>query len=225
MFEVKCVKNLAEESPDHMNPHGTKFCGTSSELLKNELETLFPDAFNLLSLGCSGGRWVRELLGWGHEAVGLEGSDYHASYGTASWGELHGKNLFTCDISYPFEILKDGRLRQFDIITLFDVFEHITEAGLVTLCDNIVHHLREHGIVIATICLRPSPHPVTGVELHQTVQSKEWWLSFFRRYGFDVLPSSTISKEAWDSVTCWHGKNRDQNWAIRVILSPAGGGS
>lgn len=218
-FTVNTQYPLAAESPDHLNPHGTKNMGTSSPVLIAELERMYGDQFHALALGCSGGKLVSDLVARGHEAVGLEGSDYHIQKGTAHWKRLHNTRLFTCDISQPFKVLENDKPAKFDVITLWDVFEHIAPDRIACLMDNIHRHLKPEGLLLATICLRHSPHPVTGVELHLTVKPREWWLQCLGKR-FIPTGKAIISVEAWDSVTCWHGKNKDQNWATRIAMRP-----
>ena len=145
----------------------------------------------MLDLGCSGGGFVKTCLDDGCIAVGLEGSDFSQRFRRAEWGQLNNIALFTADITQPFsvvaEIEQESRLLLFDAITLWEVFEHIQEKDLCSLVDNIKKHLFPAGIVIASISSVDSVH--YGVNLHQTVKSKQWWVDFFSRNGLFELPN------------------------------------
>jgi hypothetical protein len=57
--------------------------------------------------------------------------------------------------------------------------EHIPEAGLPQLCGNVVVHLQDQGLWIASVStLNKPPH-------HVTVKAKEWWLAMFANHGFE----------------------------------------
>jgi SAM-dependent methyltransferase len=208
-WTVETKHPVAVDSPDHLNPHGTVFRGTSSLEFIYEVERLFGSKARALCLGCSGGRLVHELNLYGHDVVGLEGSDYHVRNQSAFWPEHHNKELFTCDISQPFQVMRDSEPAQFDIITMWDVLEHIAEPCLETLFGNVHKHLSDGGLFIGTVCMKPSPHPVTGIELHQTIQPAEWWEARLSEW-FDDAGIETISKETWWKMICWHGRNREQ---------------
>jgi len=118
-------------------------------------------------------------IGW--KAVGLEGSDWPMRLGRGAWGRY--KNLFTCDISKPFLLhLK------FDVITAWDVVEHLKPDGLETLCATVRQHLKDNGIwVVTTANNSDCAH---GIELYQTQWPREKWVEFFIAQGFKILPRS-----------------------------------
>src|SRR5687768_8745426 len=145
---------VAFESPDHLIPRGTKadnstnkkFVSHMAELLSREK----PGQHGLLDLGCSGGQLVADFRELGWLAVGLEGSDYSLKHGRANWPALGGTNLFTCDITKPFQIKTHGRPAKFDLITLWEVLEHIPERDLPQLFSNILNHMDVGGYLIAS---------------------------------------------------------------------------
>lgn len=120
---------------------------------------------------CWGG-FIQSVVETGHIGVGLEGSDWSAQLGRAAWGKT--KTLFTCDIGKPFQILEKGQPAKFDVITSWVVFEHIKEKDIPTLIANMQKHLAENGILIFSI--GNGPDWVNGVNLHQTIKPREWWI-------------------------------------------------
>ncbi len=141
--------------------------------------------FAVLDLGCAGGGFVRECIDDGCIAVGVEGSDYSARMARAEWGILGGRFLFTADITRPFSVMAewDGEtsMLKFDVITAWEVLEHIARADIAAVCANIRNHLGAMGLVILSIC--GDPHVANGVELHQTVEDRSWWIDAFRNNG------------------------------------------
>jgi hypothetical protein len=103
----------------------------------------------------------------------------------AEWGALGGRFLFTADITRPFEIRicsggSDSAL-VFDVVTAWEVLEHIAEPDLEGVCRNIRRHLCASGIAVMSIST--AEYMYDGVALHQTVRSKDWWVSTFAEHG------------------------------------------
>jgi len=86
---------------------------------------------------------------------------------------MAGKNLFTCDITKPFQVLRDQRPLQFDLITAWEVLEHVPPSELDQLFRNIAGHLRPGGYFIASTTSVPDFHD--GVDLHQSKFSNQQW--------------------------------------------------
>jgi len=178
---------VAVESLDHIHPHGTKrdnstniiFCVKIDRLLKQS----FPRPFSSLDLGCAGGGLVEDLKTMGFTAVGLEGSDYSLKHQRAAWKTLANKNLFTADITKPFQVLSDGHAAKFHLVTAWEVLEHIVETDLPAVFQNITNHLQQGGYFIASTS--NSSDTMVGVELHHTQwpnsRWKEWVKTHFER--------------------------------------------
>ena len=118
--------------------------------------------------------------------MGLEGNDYSKKLARAEWRVIPD-NLFTADITYPFQIqgeFEDGVFPiQFDIITSWEVIEHIAEPSLKPLAENVRKHLKPGGLWIMSIATIEDT--VCGVKLHQTVKPRDWWIAKFRELGFE----------------------------------------
>lgn len=177
MFKVITDYPFATHSPDFITPHGSKVDNFGNERFVIECENMFGQKLNVLDIGCSGGKQIREFHNRGHLAVGLEGSDYPFKTQRAEWRYI-SNNLFCCDCSQPFEILYNEQRFKCDIISMFGVIEHFTEEQLPRLFENILNHIKPNGILINCIGLLPDK------SWHQTVKPKEWWLDLIVSYGF-----------------------------------------
>ena len=177
-IELQTKFPVAFESPDHLVPWGTmndnstnrKFVLFMDDLVRSQRET---GPFGFMDLGCSGGQLVRDFKDLAWIAVGLEGSDYSLKHRRANWPKMAGKNLFTCDITKPFQVLRDQRPLPFDIITAWEVLEHVPPSALDQLFRNIAGHLRPGGYFIASTTSVPDFHD--GVDLHQSKFSNQQW--------------------------------------------------
>lgn len=169
---------VAIKSPDHLIPWGTSRDNSTNKkfvrVMRERIEREFPNTmFSVLDLGCSGGQFVADFRRLGWLAVGLEGSDFSLKHGRANWPELAGKNLFTCDITKPFNITADGKPAKFHLITMWEVLEHISIQDLPQLFDNIVGQLENGGYFIASTTSTPDVH--NGIDLHQTKWTNHQW--------------------------------------------------
>lgn len=185
-LSVETKNPVAFESPDHLSPYGTALNNSTNRkfvlLLNEHLRKQFgPIHLSYMDMGCSGGQVVADFRTLRWIAVGLEGSDYSLKHRRANWAELANKNLFTCDISKPFRVKRDGRDHQFHLITAWEVVEHLKEADLGQLFDNIRNHLAPGGLFIASTNSLSSV--VDGLELHQTRMSNAEWKAWVaKRY-------------------------------------------
>jgi len=175
---LKTQHPIAYESPDHLNPRGTKADNsTNKKFVRSMAERLIRERpgqeHGLLDLGCSGGQLVKDFSEWGWLAVGLEGSDYSLRHRRANWADLAGKNLFTCDITKPFQVESKGQPAKFDVITMWEVLEHIAEADLPQLFANILNHMEVGGYFVASTTSVPDVQ--NGVDLHQTKWTNQQW--------------------------------------------------
>lgn len=187
--EVRIITDtpLALDSNDILVPHGTirdntrcpRFVKRCEDILKKNRGLKF------LDLGCSGGGMVLEALLRGHYGLGLEGCDLSLIQQRAEW-RLIPEHLKTCDITKPFEIL-DAESEEkilFDIISAWEVLEHIPQEAVSQLLKNIFHNLDERGIFVATVAAWPDIDPATGVNWHVNCAPFAWWQDMFEKAGF-----------------------------------------
>ncbi len=191
-FTLNTEKPVAVDSPDHLVPHGTKQDNSRNPLFNKKLYALFDHKpLYILDLGCAGGAFVRDCLDDGHLAIGLEGSDYSRKTARAEWPKIPD-NLFTCDIAADFQVkcrdLISGEEAnaRFDVVTAWEVMEHIRKEDLQRVCDNVIRHLRPGGLWIMSVA--DFQDRVGKIDYHQTVEDKDWWEDFFHRGGFRNHP-------------------------------------
>lgn len=179
---------VAYESNDHIVPHGTIRDDTRYPRFIHACEMYFKDMDKLAfaDLGCSSGGIVLDALLRGHEAVGLEGSDESFKQQRSHWRVIP-KNLFTCDVTKPFTLKKDGIRKEFDVISAWEMMEHIRESDLDILLKNIRNHLKIGGIFVGSIANWDDIDEKTGVNWHVNLHPYEWWSEKFKVYGFEII--------------------------------------
>ena len=180
---------IAFDSNDTMFPHGTVRDNTRCPRFIRKCEKVLGRDKDLrfLDLGCSGGGTVLDALLYGHYGLGLEGCDISERQQRAEW-RLIPEHLKTCDISRPFSITvpDSGEPMLFDVVTAWEVLEHIPEDRLNQLFDNISKCLKNNGIFVASIANCPDIDPVTGTNWHVTMHPRNWWTNKLEGFGFEL---------------------------------------
>jgi 2-polyprenyl-3-methyl-5-hydroxy-6-metoxy-1,4-benzoquinol methylase len=190
-YQLKTDHPVAIHSNDHIAPWGTMNDDTRSPRFVAACERQLRRKLSALDMGCSGGGIVYDFLHRGHNAIGLEGSDYSLKAQRAEWRTIP-ENLFTCDITQSFEIFENENtnLAQFDIITMWEVMEHIHEHDLLIMFDNIYKHLKNDGYFIGSIAL--GDDIVNGISYHHTLHERPWWVSKYKELKFTMLDQSFL---------------------------------
>ena len=220
---------IAYESLDHLYPHGTirdntrypRFVEKCEEVLGCNAELSF------LDLGCSGGGMVLEAALRGHTSIGLEGSDNSKKEQRAEW-RLLGDRLQTCDITKPFRLIeRDGTVKKFDIITAWEVMEHIQENDLPQMLENIKQHLSDRGYFVASIANWEDIDPESGANWHVTLHEFDWWVEQFEHAGFEVhnelFQPIDMARGTYNPPHCYEmpysDYNKNTNFYIVVSLA------
>lgn len=183
---------VAFHSPDHLFPTGTKNDNSTNRLFVLMLIHILKKSFgkiqlHTLDLGCSGGQLVADFRALGVVAAGLEGSDYSLRHKRANWKDLANTALFTCDITKPFTLKKNQRPFQAQLITAWEVLEHIHTRDLKQLFTNIEHHLAPGGFFIASTSNNSDMQ--NGVELHQTQMTATQWQNWIQKHAPALIPA------------------------------------
>jgi 2-polyprenyl-3-methyl-5-hydroxy-6-metoxy-1,4-benzoquinol methylase len=177
---------VAFESPDHIAPKGTAENNSTHKKfvlhMDAKLHREFPEPnLNVMDLGCSGGQMIADFMTLCWHGVGIEGSDYSLKHRRAHWATLANKNLFTGDITKPFQVKLNAQPAKFHLITAWEVMEHIATDDLPAVFDNVRHHLEVGGYFVASTTETSDIHE--GIELHQTQWPNAQWRQFVaKRY-------------------------------------------
>lgn len=174
---------LALDSDDYKFPRGTTNDNTHGPQFVAACERIFDRKVRHLDLGCAGGGLVADFLSTGNFSIGLEGSDFSKINNRGEWKNIPG-NLFTADITKPFMVAD-----KFDVITAWEVLEHIRNRDLIGLFQNIQNNLSLSGIFVASVAMFEDKDPTLGAVWHQTVMPKSWWEDKFLSNGFVLIPS------------------------------------
>jgi SAM-dependent methyltransferase len=188
MIKINTEHPIAYESPDHIMPWGTmRDNSTNEEFIKQTEQWFSNKKINVLDIGCSGGQMIVDYHNRGHLAIGVEGSDYSVKHQRANWPAYHNKNLFTADATKPFsfEFITSDPIK-FDLITAWELIEHIHPNDLNALFKNIYNNLNANGIFVASISTNTDV--IDGVVLHQSVFQQHQWY-------FDILTETAAFKD------------------------------
>lgn len=151
---------------------------------------------SVLDLGCAGGAFVKDCLDEGRVAIGIEGNDYNIRKKRHEWPNIP-ESLFTCDITKPFIVCPleadtndsctyDPYL--FDIITAWEVLEHIPESRIHQFFSNVYDHMGREGLFIVSISNKPSFNKA-GIDVHVTQKMPEWWEAELSEHGLIRVPA------------------------------------
>lgn len=181
---MKLISNhpIAADSPDHLHPFGAARDNSRNREFNRRLYALLEiKSLFILDIGCAGGGFVKDCVEDGHEAFGIEGTDYCLQNELAEWVTIPDR-LFTCDATQPFHFENEGVIARFDVITAWEVLEHIAESRLEGFLANVRANLKWNGLFIVSIP-STSSH-ANGIEYHQTIQPPEWWGERLRASGW-----------------------------------------
>lgn len=198
MFRIKTNHPLAITSPDFIVPYGVMHNNSHNQGFNDKISELFQRKIKLLDIGCAGGHSVWQFNQQGNLACGIDGSDYRKLHNMPEWDKE--PNLFTCDATQPFQIEYDDEPANFDVITAWELMEHIHLKDLDGLMDNIKFHLLMDGLFVGSICVfdQDRCNRTKGIEWgpsdeypdkffhHQNMQPREWWWNYFENNGFEI---------------------------------------
>lgn len=172
---------IAYESFDHQQPHGTAQDNTHYPWFVTKTQRIFSRKVRMMDLGCAGGGLVKDFIDMNHFAIGIEGSDYSKKNKRAEWAMIPD-NLFTADITKPFTVVDDENKRiMFDVITAWEVMEHIKREDLPGLFKNITDHLVTGGLFVCSVATFPD------AGYHVTLEEKPWWTQQFKDHGLEPV--------------------------------------
>ena len=174
-------------SKDYTEPKGGAHDNTGGEDFVNFFNN---KNINYLDLGCAGAAIVEAMTKKGHNAFGVDGSDFQKKQSLNSWGRIP-ERLFNADISEPFHFIDEvtNEKFKFDVISAWDVLEHLYEDKLPGFCNNLKNNLKSDGYFVCGIA------DFEDEGYHVTLHNKEWWVDMFDKNGI-VLITDTFDEVA-----------------------------
>jgi len=220
---MKIITNYPNAyGPDYDHPEqGASQNNHSNEVYLLELERLASKKnFSYLDLGCAGGQSVIDLFIKGNISCGIDGSNldkmikqsksrskpeprYIGDLNTYNedvhdnWLKYKDICLFKADITKPFQLFNEkDEIQKFDLITAWDVLEHLLPESVDDFLENLRIHLSENGHFICLINLVENYH-------HRCTKPKGWWIEKFEKFNFeDVGFNFNSSPRKKDNPTC-----------------------
>lgn len=193
-IQLKTDFPLALGSYDHLNPDSTTEGLSRPTMFVRDCISVLGENIKSLDLGTGAAGLAFEFSINGIVGVGIDGSDFCRTHRIGYWPVL-SNNLFTCDITKPFHFLASGSDAQvtFEIITMWEVLEHIAEHDLQQVFKNISRHLDEKGYFVGSISMLDY-RDGSGIPYHVTLQSREWWRVKFLDAGLVMLDSHPFNE-------------------------------
>lgn len=187
VMQLETLYPIAVDSNDHISPDSTTEGVSRPTLFVQDCIRVLGAEMKCLDLGTGGAGLVYEFAKNQVLAVGIDGSDFCRVNKIGYW-PLLPNNLFTCDITKNFRFLsrESNKQLKFELITSWEVLEHIAEDDLPELFENITAHLGSDGYFIGSIS-RVEYHDKDGVPYHVTLQSREWWKQKFAESNLMML--------------------------------------
>lgn len=167
----------------------------SADLVRRASKHLAPQS-RVLDYGCGAGYLMPHLLKAGHDVWGGDISDKvigDVVKTISSDAKFHGV--------HPFETLK-GRV-SFDAVTLLEVVEHLDDAALTAVTNDVYELLRPGGVLIVTT---PNDErledqmvycPISDVTFHRWQHVRSWTKdslpAHLRKSGFTIVSAEEVN--------------------------------
>ncbi|CAG4885543.1 methyltransferase domain-containing protein [Paraburkholderia gardini] len=196
VVELKTDYPIAMDSSDHIMPDSTmEGVARPTFFVQNCISLLGPD-IKFLDLGTGAAGIVFEFAMNDIFAVGVDGSDFCRQNRIGYWPLLQN-NLFTCDITKPFDfkVRHTAESCKFDVVTMWEVLEHIDESDFPGLFENISGHLKSDGYFIGSVSLVEYVAK-DGQPYHVTLKPRDWWKEKFLENGLVILEQHPFN-ENW----------------------------
>ena len=185
-FSLICDNALAIHSNDFKEPESTTEGMGDASWFIYEIERLIENKnISFLDIGCGSGALAFQFLKRDHFSVGLDGSDFCKKTRKGYWE--YNDLLKTCDVTKKFHVEVDGKQRKFDLVTMWEVFEHIPEKFVASVLSNIHENLEAKGFFIGSISKLEYSNPKTGNVYHVTLKDYSWWRQKFEESGFIMI--------------------------------------
>ncbi|MBL0422263.1 methyltransferase domain-containing protein [Ramlibacter sp. AW1] len=184
---------VANDSHDHLVPQSTmEGLSRPTPFVIHCVDILGPDLL-AMDIGTGAAGLVYEFAMNGVTALGIDGSDYCRRHRIGYWPMLPD-NLRTCDVTKPYRVSHAETRQQvaFNLVTMWEVLEHIAETDLPTTLEQIRSHLAPDGYFVGSISLLEYTDSA-GRPYHVTLRPRTWWHETFRRAGLAM-----VEQHPWD---------------------------
>jgi cyclopropane fatty-acyl-phospholipid synthase-like methyltransferase len=199
------------DSEDYKQPCGSAHDYHTNPLFIQRSELLFrTKLLFVLDLGCANGTMIVDYINKGHLGIGIDGSDYGVKNKTGGWG-THPENFFNADIAKPFTLLGDSFDDPilFEIVTAWEVLEHIKEEDLPQFFQNIKKHTYCSSLCFFSIALFESG------AYHQNVKNEQWWRNYLSN---DWIIYDELMQ--WWTLKEWVRQDEGPAKRFHVIIGP-----
>jgi SAM-dependent methyltransferase len=202
---------IALDSVDHLEPRGAlDQQGHEGIEFFTRLKGAYPSIKTVLDLGTGSGWFVSNGVKCGFDVYGIEGTD--KVNGKPPWVSYIDQRLFHADLRQRFVLerpyyfgnqLYHEKLKgtpvvtenditlgilKVDLVTAWDVMEHMTAESIDIVMENIYRHLKHGGCFMGTIEFTDKDNE----GYHTLCRSREWWVCKFEEYGFKDLGFAPI---------------------------------
>ncbi|MEC5398158.1 class I SAM-dependent methyltransferase [Uliginosibacterium sp. H1] len=178
---------IASHSNDHIQPDSTaEGISRPAAFVRHCIDVLGRD-IRCLDIGVGAAGLVFEFVMQGIAALGIDGSDHCRKEGIGYWPILP-ENLFTCDITKPyrFAVRETGAPVAFQLITCWEVMEHIAANDTKVVLSRIRSLLADGGYFVGSISRLRYDAP-DGSPYHVTLESPDWWQHHFKEAGLLIV--------------------------------------
>jgi len=156
------------------------------------------DSPTFIDLGCAEGGYIKEVIDDGYFGIGVDGFPAFKNRGIEGWGK-YPDHFFQLNFAKPMVVESEGIPLKFDVVTAWEVAEHLFEDEIDTFIKNLANLVKDEGMVLLTVSARADRG-------HFTIRPMEWWAEKFRKNGLvgNNALASNFSQEhlvraCWDS--------------------------
>lgn len=202
-FEKQYFDNIYDKSYDRRNPR-YKF-----KSYLRQIKTVQKKDSLLLDIGCAYGSFLKEAKRY-YTVEGVDISSYAVDI---------AKSRFPDTKIWQSDLLSISEKKKYDVITCFDVIEHIPDIH------GALHHLNNllsnNGILIITVPVYDTLVGKLVVVLdkdptHVHKNSRHWWINLVKKEGYDILNWKGIWRYYFKNVFYLHHIN-----SLTRAFSPA----
>lgn len=148
-------------------------------------------SMRVVDVGCALGFFVRHLRSRGYDVRGLEYSNWALDHAPEDI-RFYLQQYDLTDTEPIADWVLEGGEAPFDVVTCFEVLEHIAAPSVDQACQHLFNALAPGGILLATICVVGQPDTRSD-PTHVTVVPREWWERKFEACGF--VPDDSFAQQ------------------------------